>query len=132
MAINATPEAAWKVIGAVTGVDQWLAPVITACRVEGNKRFCTTETGEFSEDILKVDHRQCELHYAIPQQHFLPVKNIVGVMKVRARDDNQALIEWSWTFEVEPHREAEAKEMLAATGALGIQGIENLVLSKIS
>lgn len=126
LTIDVSPEAAWKVIGAVDGVDQWLGP-IQACRVEGDKRYCTTEQGEFSEDILEVNHQKQELRYRIPQQHMIPVEQIEGLMKVSAADNGQATVIWSWDFEVEESREAEAKEMLSMVGNLGISGIEALV-----
>ena len=123
LTIQASPEAAWDVIGAVNGVDNWLAP-ITACRVEGNKRFCSTEEGEFSEDILKVDHENRVLKYSIPAQHMIPVQNIIGEMRVVATDEGKATVEWTWNFEVEENNEAQAKETLTMVGSMGINGIE--------
>ena len=125
MTLKATPEDAWSVIGKVSGVDQWLGP-ITACRVEGDKRYCTTENGEFSEDILEVDHEQMRLRYAIPAQNMLPVENILGEMKV---DNEQGLaqVSWSWEFDTTEANEAEAKEMLTGIGTMGLNGIENLL-----
>ena len=127
LSIDVTPEAAWKVIGAVSGVDKWLAPVITTCRVEGDKRYCGTEGGEFEEDILEVNHEKRILRYAIPQQHMMPVENILGSMKVISGNDQKAIIEWHWTFDVEEENEAQAKEMLSGTGTMGIQGIEQYI-----
>ena len=122
--IDATAASAWNVIGAVSGVDKWLAP-ITSCRVEGNKRYCTTEAGEFSEDILNVDHDQMLFQYAIPEQNMIPIQNIQGAMKVLPTGTAQAMIEWSWSFEVEEANEAEAKEALTMVGNMGIKGIED-------
>lgn len=121
--IDASAEAAWEVIGAVSGVDNWFAP-ITACRVEGNKRYCSTEEGEFSEDILQVDHQNKLLQYSIPVQHMLPVENIQGQMKVQEAEGGKASIEWTWDFEVEQEQEADAKEALSMMGNMGIKGIE--------
>ena len=129
--LNVSPASAWEIIGAVKGVDQWLAP-ITACRVEGDKRYCTTEAGEFSEDIIKVDHDNREFHYGIPAQNLIPVQNIIGAMKVREAAEGKALVEWSWKFEVEDENEATAKEAFAMTGDMGLQGIEGLILSRVA
>lgn len=126
LTIDASPEEAWNVIGAVKGVDQWLAP-ITACRVEGNKRYCTTEAGEFSEDILKVDHNNRVFQYAIPEQNMVPVENILGEMKVLQADNGNATIEWSWNFDVEDQNEAPAKEAFSMVGNMGLKGIEALI-----
>ena len=127
--INVSPEAAWEVIGAVTGVDNWLAPMINSCRVEGDKRFCGTEQGEFEEDILLVDHENHTFKYAIPKQHLMPVENIEGTMRVIGAENNQALVEWHWTFDVLEDNEIQAKEALASIGVQGIKGIENYIMA---
>ncbi len=126
--IGVTPASAWEVIGAVSGVDKWLGQ-ITSCRVEGNKRYCGTEHGEFSEDILKIDHENKVLKYSIPQQHMIPVENIVGQFHVLEAEDNRATIEWSWNFDVTSDNEGKAKEMLSGIGNMGIKGIENYIIS---
>ena len=130
LSIDTTPAAAWEIIGAVSGVDQWMAPMITSCRVEGDKRICGTEGGEFEEDIIKVDHENRVFQYGIPEQHMIPVENILGTMKVHESVDNQAIVEWFWTFDVQEAQEAEAKEMLAHAGQVGLKGIEQLSLAK--
>lgn len=127
--INTSAKEAWKIIGAVNGVDQWLAP-ITACRVEGDKRYCTTEQGEFSEDILKVDHENKTFKYAIPEQNMIPVANIIGQMTVLETADDKATIEWTWDYEVEEEKDEDAKSAFTMVGNMGIKGIEELILAK--
>lgn len=129
--INVTPETVWEVVGAVKGVDKWLAP-IEACRLDGDKRYCTAGGKEFAEDILKVDNDKRELHYAIPQQHLIPVQNILGIMKVRGSEDNQSVVDWHWTFDVEEDQEAAAQEIFTGLGQMGIKGIEDYITSNIS
>lgn len=126
--INVSPKAAWGVIGGVKDVDKWFAPMITSCRVEGDTRICGTPDGEFKESIDLVDHENRSFHYTIPEQHMMPIKNIVGTMKV-TDDEGNANINWHWKFEVEAEKEAEAKEMLSGAGAMGIAGIENYIKS---
>lgn len=123
--IDVAPPAAWRIIGAVDGVDKWLAP-IQACRVEGNRRYCTTEEGEFLEDILNVDHEKRILEYTIPSQNMMPAENILGHMQV-LEEEGKATIEWAWNFDVEASNEAMVKEMLAMVGNMGISGIEALI-----
>ena len=83
--LDISADQAWDIIGAVSGVDKWFSEVITSCRVEGNKRYCSTADGAFEEDILTVDHEKKVFEYGIPQQHLLPVSNIVGRMTVPGR-----------------------------------------------
>lgn len=127
---DVSPEAAWKVIGAVDGVDKWFAPMITSCRIEVNKRICRTDTGEFTEGIEKVDHANRVFQYTIPEQQFnVLVKNIFGTMQVSEANNGKASIEWSWKFDVNESEEQQAKEMFAGAGAMGIAGIERLIKS---
>jgi Polyketide cyclase / dehydrase and lipid transport len=128
VAIDVSAEKAWEIVGAVDGVDKWLAPINT-CRVEGDKRFCSTDDGAFTEDILKVDDYNRELHYAIPQQNMMPISNILGMMKVRENND-KAIIDWQWEFDVEENTEEQAREMLSGVGQMGIKGIESLILKQ--
>ncbi|MEO9805235.1 MAG: SRPBCC family protein [Reichenbachiella sp.] len=127
--IDVSADEAWDIIGAVSGVDQWLGP-ITACSVEGDKRICSTEEGSFEEDILKVDHANKVLEYAIPSQHMIPVENIHGQMRVEATPSGQATITWSWNFQVTNENEPAAKEAFQMIGGMGIGGIESLIKQK--
>lgn len=129
--INVTPDEAWKVIGAVNGVDKWLAP-IEACRVEGEKRYCTADGNEFEENILSIDNEHRELRYSIPKQQMMPVENILGSMKVNSSPNNNAIVDWQWQFDVEEDNEKTAKEMLAGVGEMGIKGLESFIQSKIT
>ncbi len=128
--VNAPAEKVWEIIGAVGGVDKWFAPVIQSCRVEGSKRICGTEAGEFTEDIKKVDHENKIFQYAIPEQNMIPVKNIFGTMKVNDVGNGKSSVEWSATFDVEENKEAQAKEMFRGAWTMGINGIEKLIHSK--
>lgn len=127
--IDASPEQAWDIIGAVSGVEKWLGP-ITACRTEGDKRFCTTEGGTFEEDILNLDHHSRVLEYSIPKQHMIPVQNIVGKMVVTAATNGNAQVNWHWDFEVLEENEATAKSTFEMLGGMGISGIETLIKQK--
>jgi hypothetical protein len=125
--IGVSAADAWSIIGGVTGVDLWLAP-ITDCRVEGNKRICSTEDGSFEEDILKIDHENRVFKYAIPSQHMVPVKNIIGSMTVKSVGDDQSEIAWEWTYDVLPASLDAAREAFSVVGNMGIHGIEQLIV----
>ncbi len=128
--IDVTPEEAWEVIGAVSGVDEWLGP-ITSCVVEDNKRICGTEEGTFEEEILNVDHDNKTLDYLIPQQHMMPVENIKGQMKV-VNTGGQANITWKWEYDVMEENEETAKGALQMVGGMGIAGIETLIKQRVA
>ena len=124
MAVSSSVADVWDVIGAVSGVDQWLNPMIEACRVDGDKRYCTAQGAEFEEDILEVNHTTRTFRYGIPQQHLMPAANILGTMHVRAGDGSSAIVDWGWTFDVEADKEEEVKGMLAQVGEMGVNGID--------
>ena len=127
--ISVSPDAAWKVIGGVGDVDKWLAPLIQTCRVEGNKRYLTTEGGALEEDILEVNHNNRVLRYGVHKQSVLPVDNILGAIKVLDGDGQHSTIEWSAEFDVLPENEDKAKAALQDLYTMGIQGIENYINS---
>ncbi len=127
--ISVSPDAAWDVIGGVGDVDKWLSPLIQTCRVEGNKRYLTTEGGLLEEEILEVNHSNRELRYGIPKQPLIPVDNILGSVKVLDAGGQQSTIEWSAEFDVLPENEAKAKAALRDLYTMGIQGIENYINS---
>lgn len=128
--VNASAEKVWKIIGAVDGVDKWFAPVIKTCKVDGDKRYCTTDAGPLNEDILEVNHQSKIFRYGIPEQNMIPVKNILGTMKVNDLGNGKSSVEWSATFDVEEDKEAEAKEMFRGAWTMGINGIEKLINDK--
>lgn len=128
--VHAPAEKVWKIIGAVGGVDKWFAPVIKTCRVEGDKRYCTTDVGPLNEDILEVNHQSKIFRYGIPEQNMIPVKNILGTMKVNDLGNGKSAVEWSATFDVEEDKEVQAKEMFRGAWTMGINGIEKLINNK--
>lgn len=127
LTINVDPQAAWDVIGAVGGVDKWFAPLIQSCRVEGNKRYCTTEAGMLDEDILEVNHRDRVFRYAIPKQSLIPCDNILGTIRITEARAGRTQIEWSATFDVLPEKEEEAKQIFAQAWTMGIMGLEQYI-----
>lgn len=130
IAISSPANEVWDIISALTGVENWLAPMITGSRLEGDKRVCTTEGGEFEEDILEVNHSTKTFRYGIPKQHMIPVEDILGTMHVRNGTDGGSVVDWTWTFQVAEKNEEQAKGMLAHAGDAGINGIDALIQSK--
>ncbi len=120
--IQVSADQAWEVIGAVDGVDKWFPEVIKACRVEGNKRYCTTEEGSFSEDILKIDHENRTFKYGIKEQNLLPIRDIVATMQVH--DGAETRISWEWHFLVDEEDESSVMDAFEGLGQMGVAGIE--------
>lgn len=123
--INAPSENVWANISKATGVNEWL-PIITACRLDGDKRVCTTEQGEMNETILKVDNEKKEFQYAIDSQPLLPIENVVGTMKV-FESGEQTELQWNLEFTIQDELLFEmveqAIEGMYAAGAKGLETI---------
>lgn len=125
LVVNANPKAVWKIIGSGENVDKWL-PVITSCRVEGNKRYCGTAEGSFDEDILESNNETMTFRYLIPQQHMMPVENIEGTMQVTPINNESANVRWHWKFDIDENNFEAVTAGLSQLGEMGIKGIEAL------
>ena len=126
--INVTPEEAWKVIGAVKGVDKWFSSIIKTCSVKDGKRFCETHDGiELEEDILELNHETRTFRFAIPQQDMLPVENIVEQMVVTEGENGNALIEWSGSFDATDENVSIASDALKGLWNMGLVELEKYI-----
>jgi uncharacterized protein YndB with AHSA1/START domain len=123
--INAPIGKVWANISKATGVNEWL-PVITACRLDGNKRVCSTEQGDMNETILKIDNDQKIFQYSIDEQPLLPIADIIGTMQV-FNQDNSTKLNWNLEFTLQDETMYEtvkqAVEGMYATGANGLEKI---------
>ena len=125
--LRAPASKVWENISKATGVDNWLH-VIKACRLEGNKRVCTTEQGDMNETILKIDNEQKLFQYSIDKQPLLPIENIIGTMKVSDKEGETELI---WTVDFTLHDETllpfitQAIQGMYNAGANGLERISN-------
>jgi uncharacterized protein YndB with AHSA1/START domain len=123
--INAPIEKVWANISKATGVNEWL-PVITACRLDGNKRVCSTEQGDMNETILKIDNDQKIFQYAIDEQPLLPIADIVGTMEVFEQDNNTKL-NWNLEFTLQDETMYEmVKQAVEGMYAAGANGLEKI------
>jgi uncharacterized protein YndB with AHSA1/START domain len=123
--INAPIGKVWANISKATGVNEWL-PVITACRLDGNKRVCTTEQGDMNETILKIDNDQKIFQYAIDEQALLPIADIIGTMQVLEQDNNTKL-NWNLEFTLQDETMYETvKQAVEGMYAAGANGLEKI------
>lgn len=130
--VQGPAERLWQLIRTGEKVDQWLPQVIKACRVEGTKRYCSTEDATFEEDILLSDDEHRIFRYSIPQQPLLPVEDIIGQMEVTATGKEQSVVRWSWEFDVDPQNEEMVKDQMSMLGQMGIAGLQELAAKQIS
>ena len=123
--INAPLENVWVNISKATGVNEWLS-VITACRLDGHKRVCTTEQGDINETILKIDNEKRVFQYAIDEQPLLPITDIIGTMHVLEQDGNTKLY-WDLEFTILDETMFEmVKQAVEGMYSAGANGLENI------
>lgn len=130
--IEAPIDQIWAHVRTGEGVDTWL-PIITSCRVEGNKRYCTTAEGKLDETILKSDDQEKVFQYSISKQELFPVTDIVGTMRLEAVNDQQTQLHWDIEFDIEDESLfpgiKEGIEGLYAAGAAGLGQLANEAVS---
>ncbi len=123
--INAPIDKVWANISKATGVNEWL-PVITACKLDGDKRICTTEQGDMNETILKVDNDNKLFQYAINSQPLLPIGNIIGTMQVFELGGITQL-NWELNFTIQDETMLQmVKQAIEGMYAAGANGLENI------
>jgi hypothetical protein len=98
IAVNASAAAAWSKVADAGGVDK-LVSMISACRLEGDKRYCTMVDGsEIVEQVIAVDHANRRLSYTITEGP-LPFEFHCGSMQVHEAGSGARLV---WTFDFKP------------------------------
>lgn len=123
--INAPIDRVWANISKAIGVNEWL-PVITACKLDGDKRVCSTEQGDMNETILKVDNENKLFQYAIDSQPLLPIGNIIGTMQVFELNGKTQL-NWDLNFTIQDEAMLPmVKQAVEGMYAAGANGLENI------
>ncbi len=129
--LNISAESAWKVIGAVEGVDKWFGSLIKTCSVVDGKRFCETNDGiAFEEHILEINHKTRTFRFGIPKQEMLPVENIVETMTVRDSGIGKSIVDWSASFDATDENAIIAKEAFRNLWTAGLEEMEQFIKNK--
>ncbi len=101
------------------------------CRVEGSKRYCTTEGGTIEETILKSDDDEKVFQYVFDKQDVFPADNIKGTMKLEFVNTTQTNLLWDVEFDIQdesifPELKKSIEE-LYLSGASGLEKLANTV-----
>lgn len=128
--INAPIELIWENLRTGEAVNSWL-PIITSCRVEGNKRYCSTEDSILEETILLSDDQNKTFQYSIEKQDLFPVTGLKGTMQLKAIGEYETDLHWDVEFDLQDESIfPQIEEGIRATYAMGAQGLEELVKTK--
>ena len=121
--IDVAPEKVWSTIANVGGISTWF-PVITACRVEGNQRYCTMQGGgELEETMISTDKATRTFTYSV-DKHPLPWGPAHCEMKVNDAGGGKSEIIWTSSFECADEVAAKATEMMQGLYGQGIEALE--------
>lgn len=133
--VEAPVEKVWSIIGAVGGVDKW-SPIINTCTLSssadgGLQRTCISDNGVLKERILLLNHEERKLNYAITEQQFFPIDDLMTAITVSETQGNsQILTEVSYTLrEGAPASAIEAG--IRDVYAMSYAGIEQLIFQTI-
>jgi carbon monoxide dehydrogenase subunit G len=110
--VAADPEAAWRVLGDLGGVDRWI-PGITKVELDGMTRVCTFADGHTQhEEILDYSPDGRSYHYVIDGG--LPVADNRGRFVVEPTGSGARVI-WESSFRpLDPNAEDELSRLWAA------------------
>ena len=113
VAIDASPDDVWAVLGDLAATTEWL-PGMVAARMEGSTRICTTAGGfeirEEISDYAPATRSYRYRHLAIP----LPVKNSSGSFTVEPRNGGAEIVLEAQFEALENVDEAQVGEMFGA------------------
>jgi mxaD protein len=122
VAIAASPETVWGVLGDLPATHEWL-PGMVAARMEGSIRICeTADGGEVHEEISDYSperHTYRYRHLQVP----LPVANSTGIFTVQPTDGGAVVVLESDFDALDPAMESEIERMFG--GALD-EALESL------
>ena len=115
--VNADASRAWARIADTGSVDT-LVSMITACRLDGDTRYCTLADGsELVEQVIAVDADHMRLAYRISGGP-IPFEFHAGSMQVREHGMGSRL---TWTFDFKPDGLSEMIAPMLDAAAQSIQ-----------
>ncbi|MTB52863.1 SRPBCC family protein [Lewinella sp. W8] len=127
--IQAPASEVWEHLRTGEGVNLWL-PMITSCRVEGDRRYCEAGDQPLTETILSSDDGDMTFRYSIEEQSLLPIEDIIGTMRVESVPPQTSILHWDLSFEVADEATyAQVKAGLEQIYAQGAEGLERLAVA---
>lgn len=127
IAIDASPEAVWEVLGDLGATNEWL-PGIVASRMEGSTRICTTADGfDIREEISEYEPKQRSFRYDHVQVP-MPVENSGGSFVVEPAENGGALVVLESSFEaVDSTQEAQVGQMIEGAFQQSLESLRRRV-----
>ncbi|MDP8995954.1 MAG: SRPBCC family protein [Pseudomonadota bacterium] len=121
--IAVAPGKVWPTIAKANGLKAWF-PLITACRVEGNQRYCSMQGGgDLQETIISTDNATRTFTYSV-DKHPLPWGPAHCTLKVNDAGMSKSEIIWTSSFECNEEVAAQATEMMNGLYGQGIDALE--------
>lgn len=110
-------EQVWKAIAATSEVNE-LVGMVTECRLEGDRRFCTFADGaQITEVILSVDEDLRRVAYSVVENPF-GIEYHAASMQVFEKDSGAKIV---WTVDLKPDGMAETMDGFLQQAADSLQ-----------
>lgn len=98
--INAPIDNVWSLIQSGANWEDWF-PILKGSRVDGSKRFCDLDNGDTLEESFLASQTEKTFIYTIHKQESFPADNILGIIRLEQKSEDQTLLNWSVEMEVE-------------------------------
>lgn len=127
IAIDASPEAVWEVLGDLGATNEWL-PGIVAARVEGSTRICATADGfEIREEISDFEPERRSFRYRHVQVP-MPVEDSGGSFVVEPDTNGGAVVVLESSFEaVDSSQATQVGQMIEGAFQQALESLKRRV-----
>ena len=128
--ISAPANEVWHDIAKIGGIEEWSSPIADSAVTGegvGARRVCNMVdgSGKIYETIETIDHEKRIFQYSI-QQLPMPIKNVIGTMKVETLENDDTQVTWSVDFQVDEENEAMMQETITGFYEDVILGLERI------
>jgi len=130
MAINASPDTAWKMIGDFNHLDVWHPVVVASQLIKGNSdvagavRVLTLGNGAtITEKLVANNNLSHRYTYAITESP-LPVADYVSTISVAEGMDGKSVVTWSSSFDANGATDEEATNTISGIYDAGLMNLD--------
>lgn len=129
MAVNASPETVWKMIGDFNHLDVWHPVVVASELTRGNSdvagavRLLTLGNGAtITEKLIANNNSNHSYTYSITESP-LPVAAYVSTINVTAGGEGKSIVMWNSTFDAKGVTDEEATNVISGIYDAGLNNL---------
>lgn len=131
VALNASAEAVWALVGGFKALDRWHPDVAASVLIgtgknAGDIRVLTLNNNKTIVERLETyDESAMYLQYRILESP-LPIKNYIASITVKSIDENMAEVTWQSSFKAVDVSDDEAKKIISGIYLAGLNSLNKL------